>query len=147
MGNIHFSIQNNYNLNHQSEIERWLMLCVANLHKDLGEINVALMSDNDLLLLNQKHLNHDYYTDVITFDYSFASTIHCDIAVSTDRVEDNAKTHNVPIQEELRRVLIHGILHCCDFTDKTKLKETEMRLKENELLMLFHVEPNPTSDV
>jgi rRNA maturation RNase YbeY len=62
-------------------------------------------------------------------------------------VEENAKTHNAPIQEELRRVLIHGILHCCGFTDKTNLKETEMRLKENELLMLFHVEPNPTSDV
>ena len=115
---------------------------------NVGEIHISLMSDEGLLEINKKHLNHDDYTDVITFDYSTQNTIHCDIAVSTDRVLENAHNEGVSIENELARVMIHGILHCVGFNDKTEGDKRIMRGKENELLKLFHVEQKSTpSDV
>ena len=106
------------------------------------------MSDEGLLEINKKHLNHDDYTDVITFDYSTQNIIHCDIAISTDRVSENAHNEGVSIENELARVMIHGILHCVGFNDKTEDDKRIMRSKENELLKLFHVEQKSTpSDV
>ena len=118
------------------------------LQVQIGEIHISLMSDEDLLEINKKHLHHDDYTDVITFDYSTQSTIHCDIAVSTDRVSENAHNEGVSLENELARVMIHGILHCVGFNDKTEDDKRSMRNKENEFLELFHVEQKPTpSDV
>ena len=115
---------------------------------NVGEIHISLMSDEGLLEINKKHLNHDDYTDVITFDYSTQNTIHCDIAVSTDRVSENAHNEGVSIENELARVMIHGILHCVGFNDKIEGDKRIMRSKENELLKLFHVEQKSTpSDV
>lgn len=115
---------------------------------NVGEIHISLMSDEGLLEINKKHLNHDDYTDVITFDYSTQNTIHCDVAVSTDRVSENAHNEGVSIENELARVMIHGILHCVGFNDKTEGDKRIMRSKENDLLKLFHVEQKPTpSDV
>ena len=106
------------------------------------------MSDEGLLQVNKKYLNHGDYTDVITFDYSTQNTIHCDIAVSTDRVSENAHNEGVSMENELARVMIHGVLHCVGFNDKTEDDKRIMRSKENELLKLFHVEQKSTpSDV
>ena len=118
------------------------------LQVQIGEIHISLMSDESLLEINKKHLNHNDYTDVITFDYSSQNTIHCDIAVSTDRVSENADNEGVSTEKELARVMIHGILHCVGFNDKTEDDKRMMRKKENELLKLFHVEQKSTpSDV
>ena len=98
------------------------------------------MSDDDMLQMNQKFLDHDDYTDVITFDYSTETTINCDIAVSTDRVAENSAQESVSVENELARVLIHGILHCVGYMDKTPKDKAIMRDKENDMLKSFHVE-------
>ena len=119
---------------------RWLSDCVLLLDMQIGDIHIALMGDDDLLALNQKHLEHDDYTDVITFDCSSAKTINCDIAVSTDRVSENATHEGVSVENELARVLIHGVLHCVGYSDKNTKERKAMREKEDEMLKQFHVE-------
>ena len=118
----------------------WLSECVLLLNKQIGDIHIVLMGDQALLELNQKHLDHNDYTDVITFDYSTAKEVNCDIAVSTDRVSENATYEGVSVENELARVLIHGILHCVGYSDKTSNEKQIMRKKEDEMLKRFHVE-------
>lgn len=130
----HFLVQN------QEHLLAWLSGCILQLNKEIGDIHIALMGDDDLLILNQKHLNHDEYTDVITFDYSSAKTVSCDIAISTDRVSENATHEGVSVENELARVLIHGVLHCVGYSDKTATDKQAMRQKEDEMLKSFHVE-------
>lgn len=148
MEHITISAQNDFDLSNQASFIAWLKRCMNLLQMQMGEIHISLMSDEGLLEINKKHLNHDDYTDVITFDYSTQNTIHCDIAISTDRVSENAHNEGVSIENELARVMIHGILHCVGFNDKTEDDKRIMRSKENELLKLFHVEQKSTpSDV
>lgn len=148
MEHITISSQNDFELSNQASFIAWLKRCMNLLQMQMGEIHISLMSDEGLLEINKKHLNHDDYTDVITFDYSTQNTIHCDIAISTDRVSENAHNEGVSIENELARVMIHGILHCVGFNDKTEDDKRIMRSKENELLKLFHVEQKSTpSDV
>ena len=145
MEHITISAQNDFELSNQASFIAWLKRCMNLLQMQMGEIHISLMSDEGLLEINKKHLNHDDYTDVITFDYSTQNTIHCDIAISTDRVSENAHNEGVSIENELARVMIHGILHCVGFNDKTEDDKRIMRSKENELLKLFHVEQKSTS--
>lgn len=148
MDNITISAQNDFELSNEASFVAWLKRCMSLLQVQIGEIHISLMSDESLLEINKKHLNHNDYTDVITFDYSSQNTIHCDIAVSTDRVSENADNEGVSTENELARVMIHGILHCVGFNDKTESDKRMMRNKENELLKLFHVEQKSTpSDV
>ena len=148
MEHITISAQNDFELSNQASFIAWLKRCMNLLQMQMGEIHISLMSDEGLLEINKKHQNHDDYTDVITFDYSTQNTIHCDIAISTDRVSENAHNEGVSIENELARVMIHGILHCVGFNDKTEDDKRIMRSKENELLKLFHVEQKSTpSDV
>jgi len=145
---ITISAQNDFELRNQATFIVWLKRCINLLQMQMVEIHISLMSDEGLLEINKKHLNHDDYTDVITFDYSTQNTIHCDIAISTDRVSENSHNEGVSIENELARVMIHGILHCVGFNDKTEDEKRIMRSKENELLKLFHVEQKSTpSDV
>ena len=148
MEHITISAQNDFELSNNASFVTWLKRCVKLLQMNMGEIHISLMSDEALLEINKKHLNHHDYTDVITFDYSTENTIHCDIAVSTDRVSENAHNEGVSIENELARVMIHGILHCVGFNDNTEDDKLIMCGKENELLKLFHVEQKSTpSDV
>lgn len=103
----------------------------------MGEISINLCSDDHLLQINKKHLNHDYYTDIITFELSENNEISGDLYISTDRVLDNAKQLNITFHVELNRVIIHGILHLCGYKDKTKAQQKEMREKENYYLSLL----------
>ena len=145
---ITINAQNDFELSNEASFVTWLKRCVKILQMKMGEIHISLMSDEGLLEVNKKHLNHDNYTDVITFDYSTQNTIHCDIAVSTDRVAENALNEGVSIENELARVIIHGVLHCVGFNDKTEDDKRIMRRKENDLIKLFHVEQKSTpSDV
>lgn len=109
--------------------------------KELGDVNVVLCSDEYLLEMNRTHLDHDYYTDIITFDYCEGDVISGDLFVSTDRVLDNANEMALEYPEELHRVCVHGFLHLCGYKDKSSEEEVMMRSKENEMLNLrsFHV--------
>ena len=140
MKKITLQAQNQFSVQNEEQLLSWLSDCVLLLDKQIGDIHIALMDDDALLALNQKHLDHDHYTDVITFDYSTAKEVNCDIAVSTDRVLENATLEGVSVVNELARVLIHGILHCVGYSDKTLNDKQIMRMKEDEMLKQFHVE-------
>lgn len=114
----------------------WFTAVCAIEEKELAEINVILMSDEDLLLMNKEHLQHDYYTDIITFDYCEDLFIAGDLFISVDRVADNASEFNVSFNHELKRVCVHGFLHLCGYGDKSEAEELLMRSKENEMLSL-----------
>ena len=100
----------------------------------LGDITVIFVTDGYLLDMNKKHLNHDYYTDIITFDYCEGNIISGDLFISLDRVRENASTFDTPFLLELKRVMIHGVLHLCGHKDKTKEEEEKMRSLENKYL-------------
>ena len=140
MKKITLQVQNQFLVLNQRHLLSWLSDCVLLLNKQIGDIHIALMGDQALLELNQKHLDHNDYTDVITFDYSTAKAVNCDIAVSTDRVLENATHEGVSVENELARALIHGILHCVGYSDKTPHEKQIMRKKEDEMLKRFHVE-------
>lgn len=107
---------------------------------DLGEITIVFCTDEELLELNKQHLSHDYFTDIITFNYNDGKTLSGDLFVSTDRILDNAKQLEVPFTEELHRVCYHGVLHLVGYNDKTDTDCLLMREKENYYLnKLFHV--------
>ena len=97
-------------------------------------IVLVLCSDNFLLELNKKHLNHDYFTDIITFSYTTNNHISGDLFISVDRVEDNARNQKLFFENELERVIYHGVLHLCGYNDKTPEEIKEMRSKENYYL-------------
>ena len=102
--------------------------------KILGDISIIFVSDSYLLEMNQKYLNHDYYTDIITFDYCDMNIVSGDLFISVDRVQENAETFDVDVLTELHRVMIHGVLHLCGYKDKTEEEERNMRELENKYL-------------
>ena len=107
---------------------------IEDQNKEEGELNLVFCSDEYLLEINKKHLNHDYYTDIITFDYSEENKISGDLLISIDRVKENAKTFSVSFIHELNRVVIHGVLHLCGYKDKTEEEKKQMRNLENKYL-------------
>ncbi len=102
--------------------------------KILGDISIIFVSDSYLLEMNQKYLNHDYYTDIITFDYCEMNIVSGDLFISVDRVQENAETFDVDVLTELHRVMIHGLLHLCGYKDKSLEEERLMRELENKYL-------------
>ena len=117
--------------------ESWLSEVVAIEKKEMGDITLIFCSDEYLLNVNQQYLNHDYYTDIITFDYSEDNCISGDLSISIDRVKDNADINKVDFINELNRVIVHGVLHLCGYKDKSVEEEKQMRSKENEMLQLL----------
>jgi len=118
-------------------IQEWFIKVVENEGKTLSNITVVLGSDDWLLEQNKSFLKHDYYTDIITFDYCEMDFISGDLLISIDRVNDNAKTYNVSRETELNRVLVHGLLHLCGYGDKTEKEIEIMRKKEDYYLTLL----------
>ncbi|MFY7668474.1 MAG: rRNA maturation RNase YbeY [Crocinitomicaceae bacterium] len=102
-----------------------------------GEITIVFCTDDYLLEINKTYLNHDFYTDIITFDYSENGVISGDLFISVDRVNDNAGSFSVSVDNELKRVIYHGVLHLCGYKDKTENDENEMREKENFYINQF----------
>ena len=127
-------------VNRKRAVKLWLKNEVNLRGKNVGDIGVALCSDEHLLEINNKYLAHDYYTDIITFDYSKSDLISGDLMISYDRVSENAKTHGVSVQDELRRVMVHGVLHLMGAKDNTDKESKEMRVLEDAALGRFHVE-------
>jgi len=118
----------------QSKIQKWIQEIIAEYSKTPADISYIFTSDRYLLKINQEYLQHDYYTDIITFDYSEDDTISGDLFISLDTVLSNAKKYKVDYLKELHRVIIHGILHLLGFNDKTEEENAQMRQLEDAAL-------------
>ncbi len=123
-----------FTYSNETMLRQWLDSVARQEGKTIGEINIIFCSDEYLLEMNKQYLNHDYYTDVITFDYSDDQIISGDIFISVDRVKDNAQTYKQIFATELNRVIVHGILHLIGYKDKTDAEQKIMRQKENYYL-------------
>ncbi|MDR0506622.1 MAG: rRNA maturation RNase YbeY [Dysgonamonadaceae bacterium] len=122
----------------RKETTTWIKK-VVNIHrKRIGSVSCIFCSDDEILKINRQYLNHDYYTDIITFDYTENDVISGDLFISVDTVKSNSEKFGTVYDEELNRVIIHGILHLCGFKDKTPEDEVQMREKENEALNLLN---------
>ena len=137
---INFNYENEFNLENEEVIANWLSAVIVSENKKEGEINYIFCDDEYLLKINIEYLDHDTLTDIISFDYTVGNEINGDIFISVERVQDNAIDFNVSFDEELKRVLVHGLLHYCGYKDKGEQDELLMRSKEDEKLAMFHVE-------
>jgi probable rRNA maturation factor len=137
---INFNYESEFSLENEEAIASWLSAVIVSENKSEGEISYIFCDDEYLHKINLEYLNHDTLTDIISFDYTMGNEISGDIFISIERVLDNAKDYNTLFEDELKRVLIHGILHYCGYKDKSEVDETLMRSKEDEKLAMFHVE-------
>lgn len=126
-----------FKLKEKAKLKFWIKFITEKEKHKIGTINYVFCNDAELLEINIKHLNHNTYTDIITFDYTEGLKINSDIYISTERVVENAKKFNVSFEEELHRVMIHGVLHLCGYKDKTKQDSDLMRKKENSSLKVL----------
>ncbi len=137
---ISFNYEGNFQLDNEAVFSGWISRIIASEAKKEGDINYVFCNDDYLHEINLKYLQHDDLTDIISFDYSLGDEIIGDIFISTERVADNAGDFMVSFDEELKRVMAHGLLHYCGYKDKTKQDATKMRQKEEEKIAMFHVE-------
>lgn len=137
---INFNYESDFELENEEAIASWLSAVIESENKTEGEINYIFCDDEYLHKINMEYLNHDTLTDIISFDYTLGNLISGDVFVSVERVLDNSKDFNVTFTEELKRVLVHGLLHYCGYKDKSKEDEALMRSKEDEKIAMFHVE-------
>ncbi|MBA3899565.1 MAG: rRNA maturation RNase YbeY [Bacteroidetes bacterium] len=126
-----------YKLKNKPAIKKWISEAAKNENSSIGHINIVFCDDNYLLGLNEQYLNHNTFTDIITFDYSDETSISGDIFISLERITDNAKKYKVAFEEELQRVMIHGILHLCGYKDKTKADKANMTAAEDKYLAML----------
>ena len=124
-------------LNNKKNIKLWMRSVLNAENKKEGIINVVLTTDKELRELNQKFLSRDYYTDIITFDYSEGGVLSGDLFISLERVRENADTFRSAIQDELRRVMVHGILHLIGYGDQSEQEIKDMRSLEDKYLKEF----------
>jgi probable rRNA maturation factor len=136
---IEFNYQNDFAKINEVVYSKWLEQIAISEGKTIGELSYVFCSDEYLLKINQDHLNHDTYTDIITFDYCQDGLINGEIYISTDRVRENAVSFRESEINELHRVMSHGLLHLCGYPDKTEKESDIMRAKENEKIKMFHV--------
>ena len=134
---IDFNYETDFLLEDEDAYTRWLGAVISSENKKEGDINYIFCDDEYLLEINKQYLDHDTLTDIISFDYCVGNELHGDIFISVERVRENAADFDVPFEEELKRVLVHGILHYCGYKDKTDADEEVMRQKENEKIALF----------
>ena len=132
---IHFT---NDNINLPSlnfpQVERWIKAIAAQYGFSVGELNYIFCDDEKILAVNREFLQHDYYTDVITFDYTTRTRVNGDIYISLDTVASNAQQEGVPYLQELHRIIIHGLLHLTGQADKTPETKAQMTAKEEDAL-------------
>jgi rRNA maturation RNase YbeY len=122
-------------LKQKRALKRWINDCVLAENKKTGDINIIFCTDNYLLEMNRTHLDHDYYTDIITFDFTTEDLISGDLYISFERVQDNAMHNQIHLEKELYRVIIHGVMHLCGYKDKTKKDALLMRQQEEKCLI------------
>ncbi|MDR3047948.1 MAG: rRNA maturation RNase YbeY [Bacteroidales bacterium] len=134
---ISFQTETNFKLKQVRTYKNWLKTIIEKENKKTGEIVYLFCNDEKMLEINQKFLQHDFYTDIITFDNTEGQKISGDIIISVDRVKENAQIYGVTFQNELKRVIAHGVLHLLGYKDKTKFEQDKMRQKEEESIILF----------
>lgn len=135
---IEFNYEIDFNLASPERLENWVLTCIEKDGFTLGEVNYIFCDDAYLLNLNETFLKHDTLTDIISFDNTMGRLISGDIFISVERVRENATIYEVSFEEELHRVMIHGILHYMGYKDKTDDEKSGMRSKENECLSLLN---------
>ena len=136
---ISFNYETEFELSNEEIFSEWISQVILSESKKEGDINYVFCDDEYILKINKQYLNHDYFTDIISFDYSVGNELHGDIFVSIERVRENSVDFNTTFEEELKRVVIHGVLHYCGYKDKSEAEELVMREKENEKILMFHV--------
>ena len=137
---IEFHYETTFELENTSYYSDWITRVVISEGFRLNELNYIFCDDSYLLEINRKYLNHDTFTDIITFDYSQGNEVGGDIFISVERVKENAEIFEANVDIELKRVMAHGVLHMMGYNDKSELESEVMRKKENEKIELFHVE-------
>ena len=137
--NIDFVYNTDFKLDNETEISSWIAAFCQTENTSVNSLVFAFFSDEELKSLNIKHLSHDYYTDVISFDESKNNSLMGNIAISVERVADNATKYSVSFEEELRRVMIHGVLHFMGYNDSNESETNTIRKKEDYALSMFHV--------
>lgn len=136
-GSILFhSLDLNFLPEQQTALKEWIVSAILNEGFIPGDLEFSFMSDSALLKINEEHLNHDFYTDIITFEYNEEKLISGDILISVERVRENSDKYDVAFRDELHRVMIHGVLHLCGYKDKSEAEELKMRAKEDYYLSL-----------
>lgn len=118
-------------------VSNWIKTVAEKHSKKVGELAYIFCSDEKILEINKQYLQHDYYTDIITFDYTEHDRISGDIFISVDTVKSNAEKYNVSYMDELHRVIIHGVLHLCGIDDQDEEQQAEMRSEENKALAML----------
>ncbi len=136
---IDFVYNTDFELSNKEQVSDWVLRVINSKGYKLGNLVYAFFNDEDLKDLNIRFLNHDYYTDVISFDETADQVVSGNIAISVDRVKENATQIGVDFEEELHRVMIHGVLHFIGFNDKTSSEKKEIREQEALALSMFHV--------
>jgi len=137
MSILFHSLNPDYSISKQKEIKGWLNRIIKACNNTTGDINIIFVNDKLILEMNQKYLKHNYYTDIITFNFNEGKRVSGDLYISMDRVKQNANKFNTTFQEEILRVIVHGVLHLLGYDDKTKLQKQKMRLLEKNALNLF----------
>ena len=137
---ISFNYEIDFLLDNETQFSDWISRVILSENKKEGHINYIFCDDEYILEINKQYLDHDYYTDIISFVYSVGNELNGDIFVSIERVKENATDFNATFDDELKRVIIHGILHYCGYKDKSEEEEALMRSKEDEKTKMFHVE-------
>ena len=137
---INFFTECDFELENQLHYRHWLLKVIKSEDKDCGEINFIFCDDDYLYDINVQYLQHDTYTDIISFDNTDGRVLNGDIFISIERIEENASEYNSDFESELNRVMAHGILHFCGYKDKNERDAAEMRRKEDEKMRMFHVE-------
>lgn len=137
---INFFSETEFKLKNSEIYKSWLQKVVESENKKIGGLNYIFCDDEYLHEINLKYLNHDTFTDIISFDYSEENNISGDIFISVERVRENAEKFLVNFDTELKRVLVHGVLHFIGYKDHTNEEKEKMRGKEEEKLEMFHVE-------
>jgi len=139
---ILFFSETNFKFSQKKPVKDWLGKIITNENKKQGDINIVFYDDEKLSEFNKSYLNHDTLTDIITFDYSENGLLSGDICISVERVTENAQKFNCSFDEELRRVMAHGVLHLCGYGDKSRTDKLLMKQKEEEALFLFNSQYN-----
>ncbi|UAM97694.1 rRNA maturation RNase YbeY [Polaribacter litorisediminis] len=132
---ITFNYETEFAIKNETQLENWIEKVVLDKGFELGEVNYIFCDDEYLLKLNVEFLQHDTLTDIISFDNSLGKLINGDIFISVERVKENAKEYSVTFEEELHRVMIHGILHYMGLKDKSADEKMVMRKEENKALL------------
>ena len=135
---ITFNSETSFTLKNHKKLVKWISDVISSEGFQVGEINYIFCNDSYLNKINQEFLNHDTFTDIISFDYTLGKEVGGDIFISIERVLENAEKFNEVFETELHRVMIHGILHFMGYKDKTKKEKTLMRTKEDEKIFILN---------